>query len=243
MTRRSLPWFLPVLRSEVASPLRRVAPVVALAAALVLFSAPLAAAPAYSRLQVSPTTIVYAQFELGQLRMATTVAGLKTAKAIKAKQSTPDSLVFPEVSLPVSADALPAGVSRVRAVLYLRLLTTGDPSTRSRTWYAYGVVGPSRADQDGALWTYWFNVGAPVGAQPEQAQVMRVPDPGDLKLSVVAKAQRQEIGVGVRVTAGAAELYDIQKSGQTAQMRVLVRDADGNGIASERGPLSQFGFG
>jgi hypothetical protein len=228
MTRRSLPWFLPV---------------VALAAALVLCAAPLAAAPAYSRIQVSPTTIVYAQFEQGQLRMATTVAGLKTARAVKAKQSTPDSVVFPEVSLPVSADALPAGCSKVRAVLYLRLLTTGDPSSRSRTWYAYGVVGPSRTDQEGALWTYWFTVGAPVGAQPEQAQVMQVPDPGDLKLSVVAKGQRREIGVGVRVMAWAAQVYDIQEGGQTAQVHVLVRDADGNGIASERGPLSKFGFG
>ena len=228
MTRRSLPWFPPVA---------------ALAAALILCADPLAAAPAYTRIRISPTTTVYAEFNRSLLRLATTVAGVKSATPLKAKQSAQDFLVFPEVSLPVAADALPAGCIKVRAILYLRLLPTGVPGSANRTWHAYGIVGPSRTDEEGALWTYWFRVEAPTGAKPEQAQVMQVPDPGGLRLTVVAKAQQREIGVGVRVMAGAAELYDIQKSGHAPQAHVLVRDADGNGVASERGPLSKFGFG
>jgi len=215
------------------------------AAALTLsLLAPVSAAetPLYARIKVGPKTIVYLQFQGDQMRMATSVAALKTAKAVSPKQSAPDVMIFPEVTLPVAAGALPQGLSKVKAMIALRRMPGGARSPGG-LWYASGVVGPSRTDEKGALWTYWFQAGAPTATRPDSAQVWQVPELARLRLSVTAKVERRQLGVAVQVMAGTAAAYDIQKDGKSVEAQVMVRDADGNGIASERGPLAKFGFG
>jgi hypothetical protein len=193
-------------------------------------------APAYVRIGVPPKTTVYVEFRDTQMRLATTTAGLKTAPAVKATRASQNLWSFPEVSLPLSARALPAGWKKVRADLHLHL-TNGKPeSTCAR-------LGVSRADARGALWTCWSSLAARVSTAPAKARLLQAREPAEIALRVTTKVQRREIGVVARVMAGKAELDDIDKDGKSVAAQVTVRDAEGRVVTSKRGTLGDFGFG
>ena len=237
----------------------KVGAVMALCAALVWQAAAIPAAAAtsqYLRINVTPQVTFYAQFSDNQLRLATTVAGLdkakairdtqmrlattvaglKTAQTVKATRASQNMWSFPEVSLPLSARALPAGWKKVRADLHLHL-TKGKPeSTCAR-------LGVSRADARGALWTCWSSLDARVSTAPAKARLLQAREPAKIALRVTTKVQRREIGVVARVMAGKAELDDIDKDGKSVAAQVTVRDAKGRVVTSKRGTLGDFGFG
>jgi len=232
--------------------------VVGLAAVLLLGAGtlPAAGSPIYTRINIPPRTTVYVQFQGSEMRLATSVLGLKDAEPVSATRAGATFAVFPEVTLPLTADELPRGWSKVRAAIYLYAVQTGLRS-ETRIWHVSaavgpvltcpersrrsGVEGPSLSDTGGALWTYWFPVSAPTAAEPRSAPAWQIPNPTALRLTVMTHKARGRVGVVVRLTAGTAEVYDVQKNGKSVEVQVMVRDADGNGIASERGPLRKFG--
>jgi hypothetical protein len=69
--------------------------------------------PVYARIVVSPKCTVYVQFDGSEMRLATTAPGLKSAKAIKARRSSDQHASFAEVALPVAAQDMPTGLTKM----------------------------------------------------------------------------------------------------------------------------------
>lgn len=202
--------------------------------------------PVYIRVSVPPDTTVYVQIQGTEMRMATTVPGLKAAKPVKARQDRrlPASYVqFPEAALPVPAEALPAGWTGITAELSAQEGPV-DPRTRTPWWYVYGNLGPSCKDADGTVWTYLVRMAARAGDSPDTQTVFAVTDPADLSLSVTAKPQGKQIGAALDIASGQSQLYEIRKDGVSAEVaEVIVTDQDGKQVAAKRGPINAFGFG
>ena len=232
--------------------------------ALVCAASPcLAANPVYVRIAVPPKTTVYVEFQDRDMRMATTVAGLKAATPIRAESVEGGQIHFPEVALPLTAKSLPAGYTEVRAWLNLGpsdvvildadlqgvadRLIPGSPAPPMR-WEVSGYLCPRCVDKQKAVWTYWFEVGAEASTTADTAPILRVPEMTKLKVKVVAQADKRDLRIGVRATVGNAELSDIRttRGGQESPyspVQVAVRDAAGKSVAAERGRLDKFGFG
>ena len=202
--------------------------------------------PVYLRISVPPDTTVYVQFKGTDMRMATTIPGLKTAKPVKVRQDRrlpANYTQFPEVTLPVPAKSLPAGWTGIAAELSAQQGPV-DPRTRTPWWYVYGNLGPSCKDADGTVWTYLVRMAARAGDSPDTQTVFAVADPADLSLSVTAKPEGRQIGVGLAIASGQSQLYEIRKDGVSAEVaEVIVTDQDGKQVAAKRGPVNAFGFG
>jgi hypothetical protein len=197
----------------------------------------------YVRIRVSPKAVVYVQFSGGEMRMATTGAGLKTAKPVKAKHSSSDYTQFPQVDLPVAADLLPTGFTKVTADLtYQRMTGGGWPFGRASSSFVFGTLGLSRKDSAGALWTYAMTYTARPDKSLVEAPEIKVAQLSPLHLEVIAKVARKRLGAGVHVWSGKVEVDDILKNGKPVQAQMRVLDTGGKIVASSKGPLGKFGF-
>ena len=197
----------------------------------------------YLRIAVTPKVTVYAQFTDNQLRLATTVAGLDKAKAIRATQSRFSFYEFSQVPLPVSASVLGKGWSGISATF--DVLGARGPDNQSRPHRVFTNIGLSRKDAAGAQWGYWRSVGdSQTGSSAAGAPAVAVPQMAALTLKVTARAKGRQLGIGAVVMAGKRELSDITKNGKSAEtLRVTVRNERGTVVATTAGPLSKFGFG
>jgi hypothetical protein len=212
--------------------------------------------PVYARIAIPPKTTVYVEFRDRDMRTATSVAGLRTAKPVRSGGLADGPLRFPWTVLPLEPKSLPEGYTEIRAllnldqVLFSNRSSAGESSTRPQTatWYVYGHVCPRRADRQKTTWTYWFRVGAQAGGTADTAPVLRVPDMTNPKVNVVAQADKRNLLIGVRATINNIELSDIRKTlgGKEypySPVQVTVRDPAGTTVVTERGRLDKFGFG
>jgi hypothetical protein len=198
-----------------------------------------AQAPAFARIAVSEKSVVYVRIQGGELRAAMSVEGLQTAAPVKMCASSTREIAFPEFTLPVPADQLPAGVTPIKASLkWMRTWTTeATPSIMID-----GLLTVCRTDDRKAEWQYVSQVDVEAGASAEKAPSITLPTMDSAKAVLSAAPFPGRLGVGVRLTAGGAELTDVRKDGQPVQVKVVVADASGAEIASKTGPLTDFGF-
>ena len=198
----------------------------------------------FVRIRVTPKAVVYVQFSKGEMRMATTGAGLTTAKPVKAKHSSSDYTQFPDVALPVSAESLPAGFTKVTAELSFDRIPSGAwPFSRARSSYVFGTLGLCQKDSAGALWTYAMQYNARPDRSLVEAPEIQVAQLSPLRFEVITKVTRKRVGAGVHVWSGKVEVDDILKNGKPAEAQMRVLDSGGAAVATSKGPLSKFGFG
>jgi hypothetical protein len=198
----------------------------------------------FVRIRVSPKAVVYVQSSQGEMRMATTGAGLRTAKPIKAKRRSSDYTQFPEVTLPVPAEALPAGFTKVTAELdFDRISLLGPVGRGVQTTYVFGTLGLCQKDKAGATWIYAMRYNAQPGRSLVEAPEIQVAQLSPLRLEVIAKVSRKRLGAGVHVWSGKTEVDDILKNGKPAEVQMRILDDRGVAVVAAKGPLAKFGFG
>jgi hypothetical protein len=219
-------------------------------AALVWLGAVLAVAqtpqktPVFARIAVSEKDAVYIwiQVQGTELRVATTVPGLKTAEPVKALPGVTNGLQFGSFALPISADQLPAGVTAVNAKLGLvqvRISTNGQIETKPAIC---GQLTVCRPDAQKVAWQYVARIGVLADADANKAQYINLPDLDNVKATIQAKPANGKLGVGLQLMAGNAALTDVLKDGHPVQAKMVVTDASGAVKLSKDGPLSAFGF-
>lgn len=210
---------------------------------------------AYFRIQVSPDCTIYGLLRQDELRLAPDpdqLAAVTPVKATKVDNTprVPDyewkEYTFPEVAVPVPADRLPEGFSAMKATLHYR---TGSVTSRGRgsaardLSYVRGQLGLVRKDEAGGLWTYCWDGYAQTGPAPEKAPAVQVPRIGRLSLQVSTETKKKlNPGVAVLAKSGEMQLSDILKGGKSVEAHLQVTGPDGGTVASEKGPLSKFGF-
>jgi len=196
--------------------------------------------PSYVRFQVSDKVTVYAQFQNDEMRMATSVEGLASAKPVKAQPSAQGRPAqFAATDLPLTAEMLPAGCTGIKTTLYLiSIRTAGGP-------YVTGTLNVSQKDANNSVWTYLTRVGARTGADAAKAPVVGVPAMDRATFEVVGKPnpQTNSIGVGVKVKVGNLLLAGIMKDGANAEIQVRVVNKEGKEVSSAKLSLDKLGFG
>jgi hypothetical protein len=90
--------------------------------------------------------------------------------------------------------------------------------------------------RDGAVWTYV------VPGAPTDSRGLMVA-PRRLSLRLETRVSSRVVGIGVRLVTDRAQAAEVQRNGRPAEVAVRVLDAGGRQVASDRGPLSKFGFG
>jgi hypothetical protein len=197
--------------------------------------------PVYARIVVSPKCTVYVQFDGSEMRLATTAPGLKSAKAIKARRSSDQHASFAEVALPVAAQDMPTGLTKMTGQFdvmhFAGRRAAGQPES-----YVFGAIGLSKQDKVKATWTYTVVVSQEGGASPVEAKPVTIPDASKLRLNLTVKVAGQKVGPGLTLKAGALEVGEIRKNGKSMPAQVRVLDSAGKAVGSSKGPLGQFGF-
>ena len=212
-----------------------------------------AAKSAYFRVRVSPECTLYGLAREDELRFSATPEGLAAVTPIKAaKTDTADlenggvfhDYTYPEVTLAVPPDQLPPGFSSLKIRLQHGTIRN-PPGARGRDElsYVHGQLGLCREDQDGAEWSYWCWVGSETGSRPRKAPVIQAPEVTSLTLKITTDTQKQdEVGIAVQVMAGETALSNVERGDTSAQVHLRVLDSADKVVASEKGPLSEFGF-
>jgi hypothetical protein len=194
---------------------------------------------AYARIAVSEKSVVYVRIQGGELRAAMSVEGLQTAAPVKMSTGSTRMIDFPDFTLPVPADQLPAGVAPIKARLMWMRLWTGGATVAP---HFYGHLTVCRTDDQKAEWEYVSQVNVEAGASAEKAASIKLPALDQAKAVLQAMPSKGTLAIGLEITDGDAMLSDIRKGGQPVQVKMVVTDASGAEIASKVGPLSDFGF-
>lgn len=210
---------------------------------------------AYFRIQVSPDCTIYGLLRQDELRLAPDpdqLAAVTPVKATKVDNTprVPDyewrEYTFPEVAVPVPADRLPEGFSGMQATLHYRTGTSTRSSRGTRVRdisYVRGQFGLTRKDGAGTLWAYCWDPFVETGVAPEKAPAIQVPRIGRLTLQVSTETKKKlNPGIAVVAKSGEMGLSDILRAGKSVEAHLLVMGPDGGTVASEKGPLSKFGF-
>ena len=198
--------------------------------------------PRYIRIAVGPKHAIYVQFMGDEMRLATSAEGLKDATPVKATRDVwrngRRQVQFPEVALPLPPAAPESRPLSLKASL-------GSVSAGSRDGYIFGQLILSRTDGKKVRWEYRQNVGMGIGLQPDAAPVVQAADPDNLSIEIVTQQGRgsRDVAIALRVKAGQAQLDDIMKDGKNVEAGLRVLDGAGKEVVSEKGPLSNFGFG
>jgi hypothetical protein len=212
--------------------------------------------PVYVRVSVSEKTSVYLEFQGREVRAAMSAEGLTAATPSKPRQ---------EITLPIPADQLPAGITAIKAGLAAAQVASG-PGRKTGVQVS-GYLAPCRMDDQKAEWQCVVRVGVPAADSADKATAIRLPSLEKPAISVTAKPAKGSLGVGVRLLAGrsnaapsaavtsragnasvvsvflnASGPIEVRKDGKPVDVKVTVLDAAGKQVASKTGPLSNFGF-
>ena len=183
--------------------------------------------PAFARIVLSANSAVSVQIRGDELRSAMSDAGAQTAAPIQAGT---------EFMLPVPADQLPAGVTAIKASLYLTQFESGENAA------VVGQLTVSRTDDRKAQWQYVSHISVPPGPNWDHAQSIKLPNPADATASLEVTPGAGNMSIGLRLHADGAALTDVLKDGKPVQVQMVVADASGAVVASKAGTLADFGF-
>ena len=216
-------------------------------AALMGFGAGLADAQqaAFARIAVSEKSVVYVRIQGGELRAAMSAEGLQNAEPVRMRAGATREIEFPEFTLPVPADQLPAGFAPIKASLSWKrtwMPAADGAASPASCVMIEGMLTVSRTDDQKAEWQYVSEVDVRAAANVEKAQPIKLPVADNAKAVISASPAQGELAVGVRLTAGDAPLTDVRKDGKPVQVKVVVADASGAEVASKVGTLADFGF-
>lgn len=214
------------------------------ATALLATSARAAARPNYLRIAVSQKLYVYAQFEGKELRMATTVQGLETAKPVKAERYTRQYVMFAPTDLPKPANRVLGAWSNIKAGFFLFTPPKGmKVPAGAGDWFAGAELYLSRNDARRAVWTYTLRSQVHTGTVPTGAPAIIVPRTARLSLKIESEPKgKDEMGIGLRVTAGKSHVGEITRNGKSTQAQISVWDPGGRVVDSRKKALSDLGF-
>ena len=198
--------------------------------------------PLLAQIVVSEKSVVYIQIQGRELRAAMSVEGLQTAAPVKGRGTDASSSPYAkyQFTLPVPVDQLPAGITAIKENLtlagaYKNMSSEPEP-------YIISQLTISRTDDQRAEWQYISNGGAWPGQTWEKAPLIKSPDLDKVKASLEAKLPEGKLTVGLRITAGDAQLTDVHKDGEPVQVKVVVADATGAEVASRVGGMTDFVF-
>jgi hypothetical protein len=195
------------------------------------------------RLIVSTNAEVYFQFQGTGMRVSASAEELASAPVVKALAATPAGKMgqwfaqFPEVELPVPANALPPCTEKMTA----RFRYVLTPVSQRRM-----IVGGLKFlwnDEAGHEWACLQGINEEIGGSPANAPAVRAVDPADMRLDGVTRVSSGEVALAVRLMAKDEELSGIHRDGTSVDLKVCLRDPHGNDLAAAEGPLSRFGFG
>lgn len=196
--------------------------------------------PAYVRINVFVKSTVYLEFQGNDLRAAMSVEGLKTAPPAKMLKVDGPEENYPEITFPIPADQLPAGIKAVKATCAFP--RSGHVSGVMMDGLAYVHIAIYRTDGNKTQWEYDLAPGSQTGSSPESAPVIQLPNLDNVKARLEATPTKGKLAIGLRLTDGTAELTDVRKDGRPVQVKMTVADASGAEIASKAGTLADFGF-
>jgi hypothetical protein len=200
---------------------------------------------AFARITVSEKSVVYIRIQGGELRAAMSAEGLQTAAPVKMSAGSTREIAFPEFTLPVPADQLPAGAAPIKASLkWTRtwMPALDNAAAQVSCVMIEGQFTVSRTDAQKVEWQYVSGRGVLAGVKAENAPSIVLPVVDDVKAVISTEPSQGRLGVGLRLSAGGDELADVRKDGQPVQAKVVIADASGAEIASKVGTLADFGF-
>ena len=195
---------------------------------------------AFVRIAVSEKSVVYVRIQGGELRAAMSAEGLQTAAPIKMRASSTRMIQFPEFTLPVPADQLPAGAAPIKATLMWMRFWTGGSALPVP--HFYGQLTVCRTDDRKTQWQYVSQVDVEAGASAEKAPSIKLPTMDNAKAVLQAVPSKGRLAIGLGISDGDATVADVRKDGQPVQVKMVVADASGAEVASKVGALSDFGF-
>ena len=184
----------------------------------------------YARINLSDQSVVYLEFKAAELRAATSVEGLKTAKPVALRAPSNQITQSPEFTLPIPADQLPEGISAINGNF-----------TRFENRIS-GRLGICRTDEQKVVWQCDVGVSSETGDNAGAAQAIQLPKLEKLELAVTGSPSNGKLGVGVRLAAGNNPVSGVRKDGKPVLVQVRVTDAAGNEVGAKTGPLTDFGF-
>lgn len=199
--------------------------------------------PAYLKIVLSDKAGLFLQFQGDELRIAGTAEGLTSAPAVKATAVKNQPPMFKDVALPISAEALPAGVIGAKLTASVQQIQTSSNGKGQTMPYVFGKLRVSVLDAQKAEWIYEQSLGTV--AATDLAKVQPVPMVGQDKLALAIRPQAKpdgSLGIGVSVAGGKAVVNDIFKAGAPADVTLRVLNAQGKELSSAKGALTKFGF-
>jgi hypothetical protein len=196
---------------------------------------------AFLRIILSEKSVVYVCIQGGELRAAMSPEGLQAAAPVKMIRPGSTSLIqFPEFTLPVPADELPAGLAPIRARLnWMRAWTGGSGLPAPRF---FGQLTVTRTDERKTQWRYASQVNVEAGTSAEKAPSIKLPMLDHAKAVLRSQPAQGRLAVGLELMDGDAVLSDIRKDGKPIQVKMTVTDASGAEKASKVGTMADFGF-
>jgi hypothetical protein len=200
---------------------------------------------AFARITVSEKSVVYIRIQGGELRAAMSAEGLQTAAPVKMSMSSTRVIAFPEFTLPVPADQLPAGVKAIKATLsWERAWMPAADARASPVSRAMieGILEVSGTDDQKAEWQYGSVVNVEAAANVEKASSVALPTLDNTKVVLSAEPSEGRLAIGLLLKAAGEVVADVRKDGQPVQAKVVIADASGAEIASKVGTLADFGF-
>jgi len=194
--------------------------------------------PVFARIAISNKSIVYIQIKGSELRAAMSVEGLQNPAVrgpLKIREIGSSEYVPPfEFTLPVPADQLPAGMKAIKASLSI--------ASAQAEIFVGGELRTTRTDAHSVEWEYVSRVNTGTSERVKDAPNISLPDLGKPKAILEARTSEGKLALGIRLSAGIAELIDVRKNGHPVQVNMVVTDASGAQVASKVGVLSDFGF-
>jgi hypothetical protein len=231
-------------------------------AALAAFSVPAAAQQAaYAKIVLSKDSSVYLRIQAGELSTAMSPDGLDAAAAVKMQIHSTRFITFPEVTLPIPPDQLPAGYGPIKATLeWMRIWTPGNATA---TPHFAGQLTVSRTDDRKAKWEYTAQLSVEAASVIEKAPAIKLPNMDNIKAVLETAPSKGRLAISLRLETAHAtlmdvlkdgkpdkvvvdfpgnSLIDVRKDGKPIEVKMVVTDSSGAEIASKTGGLTDFGF-
>jgi hypothetical protein len=202
--------------------------------------------PIYSKLILFKDVVIYAQAEGDTMRFAPTPEALADATPIRGVYEQ-GGLLFQEITIPVSAEALPEEVSGVTANFLFRPRSIRDEDGGQRTVpWTFGKIWLIKTDEQGVKWSCVFRAGAGAGlnmvSNLDEAPVVEVDVPQWMSLELAALYQDGKVLSGVKFRSGNVPAENILRDGKPTALEFTVLGPDGKQIESKTGTLRDFGF-
>jgi hypothetical protein len=182
----------------------------------------------------TPQQPLWIQVKANRIRHAATPEELANSPWTRATTAAWATVEFPPIDLPLAAfdPGLPLDAAKLR-------LASFDGDWEAEWQYR-------KTDQAGVRWDYLVSTGLEAAKSPESAVLNEAPPLGKPTLEVDAEptgeAGHPAIGVALLLSSEHGDSVDVRRDGRSAEIELRILDREGKVVASERGPLEDFGY-